>query len=309
MTAAALLLFTAALSVVAAFVSVTVVAALALGTRRLAVLAPSARARVLLAAAVAPALAGLICAAAVLADIEFFGCHAHHCLARHAGAQPSLLVLVLAIAALVRVGGALVQAARNARRSVLVSRLLRAAGPEQEPTVLPLAEPQAFVVGLLRPRAYVSRGLVGAHNEADLEVVMAHEHAHVCRRDPLRRLLASVALAFHVPGIAGWLERQIVRAQEMAADADAARAVDDAPRVAEALVRMARLRVRRPALVAWLGDHLEARVQALLEGAPGSERPGSRTLVAAAAVTVALGIAAAEPIHRGAETLFRLLAG
>ncbi|MBI3767909.1 MAG: M48 family metalloprotease [Deltaproteobacteria bacterium] len=309
MTAAVLLLFTAALSVVAAFVSVTVVAALALGTRRLGVLAPAARARVLLAAAVAPALAGLTCAAAVLADIEFFGCHAHHCRARHAGAPPSLLVLVLAIAALVRVGGALVQAARNARRSALVCRFLRTAGQQQEPNVLPLEEPQAFVVGLLRPRVYVSRGLVGAHAEADLEVVMAHEHAHVRRRDPLRRLLASVALAFHVPGIAGWLERHIVRAQEMAADADAARAVHDAPRVAEALVRMARLRVRRPALVAWLGDHLEARVQALLDGAPGSDRPGSSTLVAAAAVALALGIAAAEPIHWGAETLFRLLAG
>ena len=124
-----------------------------------------------------------------------------------------------------------------------------------------------------------------------------------------RRLLASVALSFHVPVIAGWIERHIVRFQEMAADADAARAVHDAPRVAEALVRMARLRVHRAAQVAWLGDHLEARVQVLLDGHPGSDRPGSSALVAAAAAALALGIVAAEPIHQGAEALFRLLAG
>jgi hypothetical protein len=95
----------------------------------------------------------------------------------------------------------------------------------------------------------------------------------------------------------------------MAADADAADAVHDAPRVAEALVRMARLRVRGPALVAWLGDHLEARVQALLDGHPGSDRPDSSTLVAAGAGALTLGVVAAEPIHQGAEALFRLLAG
>ena len=306
--AAPLLLFTAALSIVAAFVSVTVGAALALGTRRLGGLAPTARARVLLAAAVAPALAALTCAAALLADTQLFGCHAHHCLERRAGAQVPPLILALTMAALVRVGAALLQAARNVRRSAVLCRRLETAGEQQDPTVLPLAEPQAFVVGLLRPRVYVSRGLVGTHSEADIEVVVAHEQAHVRRRDPLRRLLASVALGFHVPGIAGWIERQIVRSQEMAADADAACAVHDAQRVAEALVRMARLRVHRAAQVAWLGDHLEARVQALLGGTPGSDRPGSSALVVAAAVALALGIAAAEPIHRAAETLLHLLA-
>jgi Zn-dependent protease with chaperone function len=306
---ALLLLFAAAFSVVAAFVSMTTGAALALGTRGLGGLAPAARARVLLAAAVAPALAGLTCAVALLVDTQLFGCDAHHCLKRHAVVQLPPLVLALAIASLVRVSAALVQAARNVRRSALVCRVLEAPGPQQGPRVLSLAEPQAFVAGLLQPQVYVSRGLMEAYDDADLEVVIAHEQAHVRRRDPLRRLLASVALAFHVPGIAGLLKRDIVRAQEMAADADAARAVHDAPRVAEALVRMARLRVRHPALVAWLGDHLEARVESLLDGYPGSDRPGPRALVAAAAVALGLGIVAAEPIHQIAEALLGLLAG
>jgi hypothetical protein len=66
--------------------------------------------------------------------------------------------------------------------------------------------------------------------------------------------------------------------------------------------------LRRPAFVGWVDVHLEARVRALLADAPGASGPTASSLWAAAAGALALGIAAAEPIHRGAEALFRLLA-
>jgi Zn-dependent protease with chaperone function len=301
------LLFIAALSVVASGVSVAVGAALLVGARKIGGLAPAASARILLATAAVPGFAGLICVSALLADTELMGCHAHGCLRHQPAVSLPPLVLGLAIAAVVRVGATFVQAARNLRRSAVACRRL-AAGKQDEPAVLPLSEPHAFVAGLFRPRVYLSEGLLATYGAADLEVVLEHERAHVRRRDPLRRLLASVTLAFHVPGIASWLSREIVRAQEMAADADAAAAVRDAPRVAEALVRMARLRLRRPALVTWVDDHLEARVRVLLEGETGSDGPAAGTLAVAAAAALALGITAAEPIHRGAEALLRLLA-
>ena len=54
-------------------------------------------------------------------------------------------------------------------------------------------------------------------------------------------MIASAGLVLHLPGIAHLLNRLLTRTQEMAADADAARTVGDRVRVAEALVRFARL--------------------------------------------------------------------
>jgi Zn-dependent protease with chaperone function len=147
---------------------------LALGARGLGRLAPAARARVLLAAAAAPALGGVACAAALLADAELFGCHAHHCLERHLTRIPPL-VLLLGLGVATRVGAALLRAARNVRRYAVVCRRLETAGAQGKPTVLPLAAPQAFVAGMLRPKVYVSEGLVATYGAADLEVVLAHE--------------------------------------------------------------------------------------------------------------------------------------
>jgi Zn-dependent protease with chaperone function len=300
------LLFVAALSVVTAMVSIAVGAALLVGARHVEALAPAARARLLLAAASAPILGGIVWVGALLADAELLGCHAHGCLKRDA--VLSAPALALAIAALLRIGATLVRSARHVRDSAAVGRGLPTTSRTDELAVLPIAEPQAFVAGLWRPRTYVSEGLLSRFSAADLEVVLEHEQAHLRRRDPLRRLLATVLLAFHLPGIASRLGRAIVGAQEMAADADAARALADAPRVAEVLVRMARLRLRRPAFVGWVDVHLEARVRALLADAPAESGPTASSLWAAAAGALALGIAAAEPIHRGAEALFRLLA-
>lgn len=44
----------------------------------------------------------------------------------------------------------------------------------------------AFTVGLLRPHVYVAAELAEWLSEAELRAVLAHERAHVARRDPLR---------------------------------------------------------------------------------------------------------------------------
>src|SRR5262249_17659102 len=132
--------------------------------------------------------------------------------------------------------------------------------------VLPIEEPQAYVLGILKPRVYVSQGLLEQANEDDLASVLAHERAHAARRDPLRRLIASLGLVLHLPGIAHLLGRLLTRTQEMAADADAARVVGDRVRVAESLVRFARLRGPSRAVAVEFGSgDLEARVKELLD--------------------------------------------
>jgi beta-lactamase regulating signal transducer with metallopeptidase domain len=138
--------------------------------------------------------------------------------------------------------------------------------------------------------------------------VLAHERAHVRRREPLRRLLAALALALHLPGIAGALGRALRAAEEASADADAARSLGDRGRVAEALVRFARMRNAAPLAVGFHGDGLEARVREVLAPAPQGEAPRLSSVLLAAATACAIALASAPLLHRATELAFELAA-
>src|SRR5439155_13985574 len=63
--------------------------------------------------------------------------------------------------------------------------------------------PQAFCVGTIRPRIYVSVGALKRLSATELDAVLAHERHHQRRRDPLR-LLVVEALAhglFFLPAL------------------------------------------------------------------------------------------------------------
>jgi Zn-dependent protease with chaperone function len=82
--------------------------------------------------------------------------------------------------------------------------------------------PRAFCAGLLRPRVYVSAGALELLDDAALRAVLAHEHAHARRRDPLRlacgRVLARAL--FCLPGL-GELHRRQLALAELSADESA----------------------------------------------------------------------------------------
>src|SRR5262249_21851232 len=174
--------------------------------------------------------------------------------------------------------------------------------------VLPVEEPQAYVLGVLKPRVYVSRGLLEQTNEDNLAPVLAHERAHAARRDPLRRLIASAGLVLHLPGIAHLLDRLLTRTQEMAADADAARTVGDPVRVAESLVRFARLQgPGRATAVEFGSGDLEARVRELLD--PRQRRgsgPSAAALVGCSTALCLLALFAAHGLHYLGQAMLRL---
>ncbi|MFV0476717.1 MAG: M56 family metallopeptidase [Parahaliea sp.] len=48
----------------------------------------------------------------------------------------------------------------------------------------------AWCAGLLRPRVYISSSLLAQVNDEELAAILAHEYAHLSRRDNLRQLLA-----------------------------------------------------------------------------------------------------------------------
>jgi beta-lactamase regulating signal transducer with metallopeptidase domain len=91
--------------------------------------------------------------------------------------------------------------------------------PAPAVTVLPTCRGGAVVVGSRRPVVLVGRDLLERLDEDEVEGVLAHELAHVRRRDNLvATLLGAVRdLTFFVP-FGGWAIRQLHRERELAAD-------------------------------------------------------------------------------------------
>ena len=311
MTAGAPLALLSAVAAVAFGCSLLCAGVLRLARKWLGGLAPAAQSRVLLAVALAPAVVSTTLLSAMAFDLAVRRCDVHLCLL-HGSAALSPLVAGLAVLLAMRLGRQGWAALRALRHSRSIARTLEGvASPGGAGSrIVPVDEPQAFVVGLFRPRMYLSQGLLRTTDARDLESVMEHERSHIQRRDPLRRLIASLGLAFHLPGIASAIERRLAATQESAADAEAARVLGDPPRIAEALVKLARLRVARlPLAVGILGSDLEFRVRELLSPATRPDRPAPRLLIVVATTGFAAALLVADPIHTAFESLVRLLAG
>ncbi len=157
---------------------------------------------------------------------------------------------------------------------------------------LPTPAPICFTLGVIRPTVYISTALREQLTATELSVVLAHESAHVRRRDPLKLVLATVFYTlFPLPG-SRLLLQDWRHAIERACDQEVSRTVGDPCAVAAALVRVARLsaHTRYPALhqvcFADWSDDVEGRVAALLaQPATGGHR-GATT----AATLISVGV-------------------
>ena len=111
-------------------------------------------------------------------------------------------------------------------RSLPVIRRLAA-----QPSVLLVAAdaPVAFCAGWLRPRVYVSTGVLDRLSDRELQAVLAHERQHRALRDPLRLAVGRVLCQalFFLPVI-GALHSDYADAAELTADAAALVALDGA---------------------------------------------------------------------------------
>jgi len=308
--------WTLAAAGVVAFATSAAVGPIALGLRRTGPrLHPADRARLwqLVAALPAAAASVVVVAALVPAVLGTDHCGAHgmhhpHLCPTHTAGLPAPIPLVLGALLLLRSVHAGVRAARLALRARRITAGLETApGFEPgSPAVVPSTDRFAFVTGFLRPRVYVSRGLLSAagRGEIDLDAVVAHEQAHVRGRDPLRNLAARLALSFHLPGVGAAIARRLARAVESAADEQAAMRLGDRLRVADALVRMARLRTAPPAgALGFGGDDLEGRVRELLADHP-ADRPAPTGPALLATVLLGCGAMLFAPaVHHGLETV------
>jgi hypothetical protein len=240
------------------------------------------------------------------------GGHAHLCLHHPAVAQGGAAAALLGTAA-IGSGLALLRGAgrlARARRSLAVLHQHASARLAGDARLLASAAPVSLSVGVLRPRVVVSQGLVDALPPAGLACVLAHERAHVRRRDALRALLASALSWPHPPRVRRALLDELRLASERACDEAAAAQAGDRLLVAETILAVEKLARRRAAGEAALAcafgeSDVATRVEALL----GDPVPVPRRSLAwaVAAALAALGLAAADPLHHATEHLLRTL--
>ena len=284
---------------------------------------PAARARRLLFWSAAPWLAGgLLVALCFLPSVwSALGIAADHCplhddghvhlCLEHAPRGPVSLGEWLLLGAAATVAGmAIARVVANQFATWrAVSALLRSSGKD-ESGFIPSSAPLSVTAGLFRPLVLVSTGLRERLRPDLLTVVMEHERAHARRRDPLRLVTAALLSAGHLPGTRRLLLSDLALACEQAADEDAAKAVGDRVRVAEAIVAVERVSGSRQgglaAAMGMGGASTVARVEQLLREPPNGKSPLLHgVLWGVAAVSAVL---LASTLHHLTETLLEVLA-
>ena len=181
---------------------------------------------------------------------------------------------------------------------------IRAAGSNVARVTIVAGLPNpAFTAGWWNPRIYLAAELPLVLDEAELESVIAHENAHLDRRDPLRLAVLRffACMLFWIPALKK-LAADVADEAEFEADE---RAAKGRPLIlASAILKVALWKRREPDL-AEVGfverDLVEQRVRRLSgEYQPRSSRVTTRSLVGATTMLVAVlgsGIVVAHPLH------------
>lgn len=262
-----LLDFLAPLGIVALLISAIVGLIIKFGEHNLKKFAPVAQFRLVFTAAILPLLISLIFLIGASAGWKLYG-ETELCLMREkSGHLSNFLLLFSAISTtilLIRVKNLSKIIWKEYQfKKMLDKNAVRQIGNF---LIIPFDKPQAFVLGLINPKIYLSRGLLKKFDRTALKTIIAHEKAHVVRRDPLRRLLALIALVFHLPVAAAEINRQLALIQELIADNAAAEKSGSRLNLAELLVGFARTNLAGNISAFEFGNsNIEVRVRRLLD--------------------------------------------
>ncbi|MCY0998380.1 hypothetical protein OWM54_14690 [Myxococcus sp. MISCRS1] len=245
------------------------------------------------------------------------GSHGHHlhlCILHSSGLRPVLAVVgAVALAVFVFRAGGLLWRVRHTRARLAALESMGSARPGVFPVVaVPGAPRLCHAAGVLHRRIFLSASLEGALAPQELRGALAHEEAHLRRRDPLAALLLAVSGLFVPPPLARVFFSVYQTAAEEACDAEAVRVVGDGTVVAGALVKMAALqrRARDVAGVPAFGKlALEQRVRRLLDEEAPPALPSRALLFAmgAAAGVLTLALLHAAFLHHAVETALHIL--
>jgi hypothetical protein len=154
-------------------------------------------------------------------------------------------------------------------------------------------------IGVLRPWVLLPAAW-RSWPEPNLRAVLAHEFAHVKRRDPLVAFLASInRCVFWFHPLAWWLQRKLAASAELACDDAAVRTIGEPRRYAALLLAMAQAMRRSGGLVVRLGVGIDGsalvsrRIERILRGEIVAEPSLFRKILLAGACAAAVFIVAA----------------
>ncbi|MEZ4217584.1 MAG: M48 family metalloprotease [Myxococcota bacterium] len=253
--------------------------------------------------------------------------HPHLCLVHPTALAAPALGVALA-AALALFGAGAWRGARRVARARRAAARLRAGRTRALAADVEVIETErafSFALAGRAPLVLVSSALVEALDARALDAVLAHERAHLARRDPLVLAIARAA-ARALPGrVREDVLATLALAAEQACDDAAAACAGDRLLVARALLEVAALVARshegprreaRALVAASFADgDVERRVEHLLRDAAApvsrdAAAPGASLRAAlATAAALALLALAAQPVHHAVEHVLGLLAG
>ena len=176
--------------------------------RRVLRLSPMQRARVLVAWSLAPlGLSGMLTLLWILPlGVLLIGCageaHTHFCLAHpHLVLDEHRLWAVYLVLALLMVSALWTQLYGWWRTRCLLNSLATVSHYDRQRgiRVMDCTAPLALTAGLSRPEIYISSSLLASLPADMLWVIVAHERAHVRRRDGLIQFVAHIVSLLHRP--------------------------------------------------------------------------------------------------------------
>ena len=165
--------------------------------------------------------------------------------------------------------------------------------------------PLAISAGIWRIRVFISEKLMQTLTPRQLDVVLAHELAHMKRKDPLRHLLGHTFSLTHIP----WLRKRLLadmdHACEQACDEFAASKTGDRLHVAATIVFVERLFNKQQlpfTAMSITGSNISQRVESLLLD-PAEYRPGYRAYLLIVAVVLIVLFSSVEELHHQTESI------
>lgn len=174
--------------------------------------------------------------------------------------------------------------------------------------IVPARSLFCFVAGFASPRIFVSQAAWAKLDETERQALVAHERAHVAQGDLWRRFVLSLVALLGAPIVVKRALDHWKLASEKLCDRRAAEQVGDRA-VATALLKLARGDTSHE--IAFGGSFTNGasvidRVETLLRDEPEGRFAAHLLLamiVGVAAVTIALGVIHADPLHHQLETL------
>jgi TonB family protein len=190
--------------------------------------------------------------------------------------------------------GSLVLALRLAVKSLQFRRIVAAAKPIENASAWPVRIlrspriPGPLVTGILRPTILLPEDST-TWQPARRRAVLAHELAHIRRRDPAILLAAHITTVIYWFHPLCWLAVARLRMESERACDDAALRIGLRPSgYAEQLLDLARLFNPQPAIPMATTSHLESRVKSILDPFVNRSFAARRTWLAAALITAAI---------------------